>query len=618
MSKASPAAGDQRRRAPATGTYDGRIEQLKAEVSSSEREPLRRRILVALAEGSATPTQLSKRFECAAPSVSRVLKEFRDAGFVVREEDGIDQRNRHYFLTQAGETELNRYTAFGAKQDPPPDLSDEESRELLRKALDKGVRIRREQNRLGEAASRFRAVIREAEKSGERELALEGMVELAKTVRQDRQPDEQPELNATYDELIQRLNKIAIGDAEGYDADHALPAAAHLRYVLGRSGDRRADSLQTREAHLIAARELYGQLCFNSSQPANRAWITRRAWSVISHAGNLRKQTRLESALQTATVAMRDFDLLEDDYGRAHCLFMFGLCLRLLGEFREAAVCFDRAHQLATDNSYGRVRADALMQMGEVKRCLGDLDEARAMLYDAFEQAGKMDLWVTQAFARSTIGAVDFQSDRFAEASANFKRAEELFRGCRHTEGFALNMRRHVAAARRVAVSSSKPSYLAIERLIGMAREEYSRLNSPAGIVACGIEEGWVRLLRKNGRVQPAIGTLKEILANRNDRDFLELDPWVPMLLDRFARATQDGELVKDSEAVVEAAHEKLRERGTRGVQQVAEVVGEVKQEEEAELDLSTAEMGGEARRDPEMFPEESRLEREHEFALAQ
>jgi hypothetical protein len=297
----------------------------------------------------------------------------REAGLVGCEgDDPADRRRVRYYLTEAGETQLNKFYAFGdPKDDPPPAPTDEQTRELLRSAIDRAVRIRREANRLGEAAARLQGVIREAEKVGAYDLALEAMVELAKTVRQNRRPDKQDELRACQEGLIDRLNAIALESAPAYEAEFALPAAAHLKYTLGRSGERRGEDLSTREAHLTAACSLYWQLVRNTSMPASAEWFRRQAWSVISLAGNLRKQTRLERALRLATIAKRSFDSLEDEYGQAQCLFMFGFCLRLLGEFREASACLDRAYQLAEHNSFERARADTLMQMGEVRRCLG-------------------------------------------------------------------------------------------------------------------------------------------------------------------------------------------------------------------------------------------------------
>jgi DNA-binding MarR family transcriptional regulator len=619
MSKAETrAAGEQRHGVASTPDAERRVKRRTAEVVKSEKEPLRRRILAALAEGPATTTKLSRRFDKSTPHVNRVLKEFLDAGCVVKEGGAADRRHRLYFLTPAGEAKLNEFTTFGARQEPPPRLSDGRARELARKAIDRAVRIRREENRLGEAASRLRAVIREAEKIGAHELVLEATVELAKTLRQDRQRDDQEALNAGYAELVERLNEIALGNAEGYEADLVLPAAAHLRFLLGRAGDRRDDDLQTREAHLIAARELYGQLVNNSRPPASRDWFERRAWSVLSLAGNLRKQTQLEPALRAATRAKHSFDLLEDDYGRAHSYFMFGFCLRLLGEFREATVCLDRAHQLADANSFQRLKADALMQMGDVKRCLGELDEAREMLGSALGYAGEMELLVTQAFAQSALGAVEYQRGNFGEARESLEVAEKLFESCDHAEGDALNTKRQASVARKVAKESSRPSYAACERLISTAYEGYFALHSPAGLAACVIENGWVRLMRKSRQVKPAVGRLKELLADHGRREYLELDPWVPQLMVLFARDAEDTELVAESELLLTTAREKLHERGARGVDQVAAVMPDLKLEDEDELDPSIAEMGGEARRESSAFEHLAGTEQcDHEMAFA-
>lgn len=255
--------------------------------------------------------------------------------------------------------------------------------------------------------------------------------------------------------------------------------------------------------------------------PASADWFRSQAWSVISLAGNLRKQTRLERALRLATIAKRSFDSLEDEYGQAQCLFMFGFCLRLLGEFREASACLDHAYRLAEDNCFERARADTLMQIGEVRRCLGDLDEAREFLNEALERADGMRLLVTQAFAQSTLGAVEFQKQEYAEAYG-----------------------------------------------------------------------------------YPVIERLKELLSSRGQCQILELDPWVPQLLNRFAQDAGDAGLVAQSETVLREAREILAERGTEGVERIAEVVDDIELEDEDEIDPRSAEMGGETRRDPSAFEE--------------
>jgi DNA-binding MarR family transcriptional regulator len=583
-----------------------RMGSLRKEIAAAEkREPLRRRVLAALAESPATPTDLGEQIGSPTPVISRLLAQLRRAGCVAREGETEDRRRVRYFLTEEGERQLNRHHAFGPPEKKlPPSLDEDQALQLLRSALGRAVRIRRESNRLDEAAARLRGVVREAEKLGAHALALEAMAEMAKTLRQNRQPEEQNELVSRQEELIDELNDIALGNKEGYLAELAVPAAAHLKYTLGRCGERRGEDLPTREAHLTAACSLYGQLVRNSEMPTKRDWYARQAWSVISLAGNLRKQTRLERALRFATIAKRSFDLLEDEYGRSQCLFMFGFCLRLLGEFREASVCLDRAYQLAHDNSFERVRADTLMQMGEVRRCLGDLDEARNLLNEALEQADDMQLLVTQAFAQSALGAVEFQKEQLPEAAGYLQQAGEMFAACKHVEGMALNGRRQAAAARRIAKESTRPSYVAVERLIESAHKCYEALQSPAGIAACSVEEGRVRMLRKGGRVQPVIAKLSALMGSRSQCEILELDPWVPYLLHQFAQEVEDETLVEQSEHVMHEAQEVLAERGAQSVERIAAVMDDIELEEEDELDASAAEMGGEARRDPSAFEE--------------
>jgi DNA-binding MarR family transcriptional regulator len=606
----SPARADAKRQARSLKDKSGnaagsqRVKRRRSEYAAIEKkEPLRRRILASLAKAPASPKVLAGQLEAAVPSVSRVLGEFRDQGLVVAEGDEGDRRRVTYSLSEAGEVALNRHLSFGARQRPKAKVDNGQQLRLQRSALDRAVRIRREANRLGEAADRLRAVIREAEKLGANEIALEAMAELAKTVRQNRAPEDQGELGASLEEVIDRLNAIALGNDSAYGAEFAVPAAAHLKYTLGRAGERRGDDLAAREAHLTAACSLYGQLVKNSEAPAQSEWFGRQAWSVISLAGNLRKQTRLEKALRFATMAKRCFDINDDEYGRAQCFFMFGFCLRLLGEFREASVCLERAFKIADENSFQRARADTLMQMGEVQRCLGAFAGARNLLNEAVEQAERMQLFVTHAFAQSALGAVEFQQDEFGVAREYLGRAQQLFESCSHIEGQALNARRLAAASRRIAGASANPNYAAVERLIDSAYQDYERLQSPAGMAACAIEEGRIRMLRKRGRVTPVIDRLNAMLASPTQCVILELDPWVPQLLSRFANDVDDEDLVSESGRVLMQAQKILAERGAQSVERIAEVM-DIKPEEEGEIELPAAEMGGEARRDPSAFEE--------------
>ncbi|HEX5712257.1 MAG TPA: MarR family transcriptional regulator [Solirubrobacterales bacterium] len=582
-----------------------RGERKRKEVRSrAKKDPLRRRILAALVNGPATTAELSERVGSPESSVNRGLRRLEEAGYVEKESDEADGRLRPYSLTVAGEAELNQLTAFGKKRKRGlPTLGPEEAERLLRPALDRAVRIRRQEHRLGEAASRLRGVIREAEKLGASEIVLEATVELAKTLRQERRAKDHKASCKDYEGQLRQLNQVALGLNPKFSAELALPAAAHLRYSLGRAGELLGDDLPTREAHLVAARDLYEQLVKNSGdRKARTDWFRRRAWSIISHAGNLRKQTRLEEALAKATLAKHGFDLVEDEYGRAQSFFMFGFCLRLLGEFHEASTCLDRAQEIAEANSFKRSLADTLMQQGEVKRCLGELGESRELLEKARREAAGMELWVTQAFAESALGALAFQQRELGPAWEYLDAASTLFAECKHLEGSALNDRRRAAVARMMRKEGVKQSYATLERLTSAAREGYAELHSPAGLAACEIEKGRVARMRAKGRVESVIGALNDRLGNRGQREIIELDPWVPQLLRDFAREVEDEQLEAASEGVLATAKDKRREVGTQSVEQVSEVVKEIVLEDEGEIDSLAAEMGGEARRERSAF----------------
>lgn len=568
----------------------------QGQAHNKNTETLRRRLLGRLAEGPVARAQLGEAFDSAGSSISRTLASLREEGLVISEGGEEDRRLVTYSLTEPGEVALNRLVAFGSPE-KPPEIDPERQVRLLRSALDRAIRLRREANRLGEAAARLRGVVREAEKIEASEIALEAMAELAKTLRQNRQPEDQNEIGPSFEGMIERLNAIALGNDPRYGAELAMPAAAHLKYTLGRAGERRGEDLSTREAHLTAACSLYAQLARNTAMPVRREWFGRQAWSVISLAGNLRKQTQLEKALRFATLAKHGFDLIEDEYGRAHCYFMFGFCLRLLGEFREAAVCLDHAYEIADQRSYQRARADTLMQMGEVKRCLGELDDANDLLIGSLSEASGMDLFVTQAFALSALGAVEFQKGEFGQAREYLSQSQELFDGCEHIEGRALNSRRDAAVSRRIATDSANPNYAAIERLAESAHRGYEGLNSPPGRAACAVEKGRVQLLRKGGRVTPVIDYLSSILASPSQCLLLELDPWVPQLVNEFAEEAQDDKLVEESGWVLAEAQKILAEKGAQSVERIATVM-DIKVEEEDEIPSDAAQMGGEARRE--------------------
>ncbi|HEY2055992.1 MAG TPA: tetratricopeptide repeat protein [Solirubrobacterales bacterium] len=576
----------------------------------AKRDPLRRRILESLAEAPANPTSLADHVDSTPQPTVRILKALLKDGLVEVSTDLSDRRLKFYEITAEGEVHLNRQRADGTRGPARPDLGREETLVFLERALDRAVEMRRGSNQLDESKDRFKAVIREAEKIEAHDLALKAMAELTKTLRQSREPD-------AADGVIDRLNAISLGAEPGYAASLALPAAAHYRYALGRLGDRRGDDLPARAEHLRAAFSIYQQLARSESGTETSAWLCQRAWSLVALATNLRKQTQLERALLYAVVAKRGFDEVEDEYGSATCWFMFGFCLRLLGEFGTALACFDRAHEISTRNAFDRVQANSLMQLGDVLRSQGNVVDARVLLNEALEQSDRMGLVITQAFAYSALGAVEFQEENFLEAGEFLSQAQGIFDRWDHTQGKALNSRRRATVARQIAITSSQRRYTYIEDWIETAFVSYQDLESPAGIAACQIENGRVQMLRKNGNVRPTVKKLAGLLSDRDSCKILELDPWVPKLLCSFAEEAQDASLVEVTHRVYEDAQDVLAQHADRSVQHLNLIDGQTDGEHEwfrvgdESGNSSIAEMGGETRRNMASFEEQQILEPE-------
>jgi DNA-binding MarR family transcriptional regulator len=329
---------------------DARVARQRQAIAAADaREPLRRRILDALAQApSSSPTTLATIVAAEPESVSRLLTRLRDEGAVSVEQDRDDRRKRRYRLTAEGEIELSRHRAFGARPELPPPLAAEDSAGFLEMALESAVDMRRKTNRLDDAAARLRVIADQAHKWGAHGLAVDAMAELATTLRQDRRAEE-------VTTLLEALKAISLGRDPAHDASLALPATAHREYALGRLGEAQGGGEpRVRASHLITAETLFRQLAYSSVPDTSPRWRQRQAWSIVSLAGNLREQSRFEEALEHARQAMALFEELEDPYGRSRCLFLLGFCLRLMGDFDAAWLGLEAAHRLASANRFER------------------------------------------------------------------------------------------------------------------------------------------------------------------------------------------------------------------------------------------------------------------------
>jgi len=569
-----------------------RLRKERRRVADSERkEPLRHRLLIALGQGPTTPTALAKAVNAQKESVSRKLKELLSAGFVAVEKDGNDRRRSTYSITREGRSELGRHLAFGAPEKSPTPPSRNEEVEFLQEALDGAVAMRRRSNRLQEAIDRLAEIQIQAEELGANDLALEALAELMITQRQNRQLDER-------NSSLGILKRMATG-AQDTEPQLVYPAIAHLEYERGKAGDVGATDTAGLARHLTAATSLFEALIDERAHADTRTWRSRRAWSVVSLANNLREQSRYEESLRYAASGLRMFDDLNDAYGRTQCWLLFGFCLRLLRQFEVAWTCLSHAHSLAVapENSFDRVVAYCLVQMGEVRRCQGKTDEARELLGSAYERAERLDLHVAKAFANSAIAATEFQENEFDRAQATLREAQSIFDECKHSEGIALNARRQATVARHLSAAGVTPNEPEVKNLIKRAEETYFKLGSPAGIAACEVERGWMR------RISPSCGDVREIedrlirmLKNGDERETVILDPWVPAVLGDFGKEA-GGELEKLSKQVRLQAKQRLSEKGEQGVQSVSEVAGDVEEASDDKPSTPVVEMGGESRR---------------------
>jgi len=579
-----------------SNTTAQRLKRERRDVAAVERkEPLRRRLLIALGEAPATSSALAETVEAEKPSVSRKLTAMREEGLVTAEKDADDGRLSRYSLTDEGRSELGRHLAFGAAEKAPPPADREESVQFLREALAGAVQMRRRANRLQDAIDRLEEIRAQAEKVGADDVALEALAELATTQRQDRQRKPLERSLVTLDEIAQGRESAP---------ELVFPAIAHLEYERGRAGELSEENAVRMARHLTAALSLFGQLTEDRPNADTRAWRTRRAWSVVSLAGNLRCQSMYEEALRHAASALGMFEELEDPYGRSQCWFLFGFCLRLLRRFDEAWSCLEHAHAIAADpsNSFERARASCLMQMGDVRRCQGRHGEARELLGDVIQLADDMDLPVTSAFATSAMGAVEFQEEDLPQAQVTFRLAQEIFDRCGHREGIALNARRQATVARRLSETGTKPNAGEVKALIALAERTYEEMGSPAGVAACEIERGWMRIFSPScGKLEPVVNRLNKMLVpNSRQWESLVHDAWVPPVLNTFAKGAENEVLTKHAKKLNSMAKQELEAKAEQGVESISTVAGRFKTTSEGRISARVAEMGGESSREEE------------------
>ena len=205
------------------------------------------------------------------------------------------------------------------------------------------------------------------------------------------------------------------------------------------------------------------------------------------------------------------------------------------------------------------MRADVLLQMGAVRLCQDEVSEARALLEESIGHAKRLALPVTQAFARSALGAVEYHDGRFGHAQQQLTLADDIFRKREHQEGLALNARRLVVLARRVLEVGESRTPESVAEMAQVARHRYEVLKSPAGIAACEVEGGRVGLFTRRFP-KTIVERLVKLLDDTPQRSLLELDPWVPRVLDDFAQESGDEGLARRTRRLAQTGRRRLAE----------------------------------------------------------
>lgn len=567
-----------------------RLERAKADAAAlAERQPLRAGVLERLARQPGTPKELTRDLDAASESVSRALAKLRGDGLVAATIPPSDGRIRLYRLTEKGEMELRRQRAFTEQPAPPEPRDAEDDRRFRQESLRQAIGLRRRQNELAKSNQRMLSILRRAEETGDHALALDTLSELVTTLDQDERREE-------AENLLAAIKVISRGMHTGYDARQALPAAAHYHYALGRLAT--DQSLRERASYLNTAIRLYGELLEDPPYESAVGWRERRAWANFGMAQNLHGQSFFAASLRLAVGTLEEFSDIDSSYGRAQCLYLIGFCLRLLGRFEDALSWLGDAHEVASEGGFERLLADVQLQRGEVHRCRDERDLSRQCLVEASERSQHLKLAVVDAFCHSALGALSYREELWGEAAVAFTKAHECFSCTKHIEGSALNARRQATLARRTAESERSGDLSAAEGLIEYAIGTYKTLRSPAGLLACEVERGWVQLLRKRG-IDSTLKTLTCGLEDSETRLLLELDPWVPTVLNTFALFVEDSDLVERSTRLLAASGSRLDElalpakRPDLAPAVLADVVPSV-------MGKEIAEMGGEARQEVE------------------
>lgn len=525
---------------------DERIGKAVKEADSEKsRDPLRRRILEALSNGAARPRDLSQKLEVRSETISRHLAVLADENCVTFSIDPDDQRSRFYSLTELGLSRLVRGRAFDQPSHQEA-LNPDIAQTFLMETVDLAVNDRRTFNKLDESIDRLSSIIDQSRYAGFDRVRLKATRELATTLRQSlRWPE--------FLFQVKVLENLASG-TDNLSPDLILPAYAHWKYETGRCQEL---ELWERGSSFIASSKAFQDLHDLSLQDhakfGHDNWALRRAWSIAGIAEILRDQTEFGEAIDQAKVAVELFRDQGDKYGETHCLFIQGFCHKLRGQFQIAQSTLAQSLELAMSNGYNRHVANSLLQLGDVNRCLRNFETANELLAKSIHEAERLNIPVTRGYGLSALGSVHFLQGDLIQSTSFLEEAHRQFCDVNRHEGTALNLRRLATTYRhRRDFATAKKTALEASR-------RYVSLQSPAGMATSALTLGEIGLDRSIDQTV-LCDNLVTFLGNRNQRLFLELDPWFPHLLRTFSRRANHESLAQEAQRLLSDANARMHE----------------------------------------------------------
>lgn len=558
---------------------------------TEEREPLRARVLHAIANGLTSPGDLAARLGVEPETVSRALGVLSREGLVGFGRDADDGRKRNYYLaspedvpndtevvlTVAGGIERSEHDAYGTPAEGDRERDREAAQAAFERyvqaAIERAVADRRQDNALPAAIEQLQEVVATCVQAHAGEHELLARRELATTLRQ---------ANRTTEHAAQLRGFLAIarGRRRELGGELAMPALGHFNYERGRAIGGLANSTRILQAvrDLVAARQTFEQLA--DAEPTNPEWVTRRAWATYGIADILRQRTDIDRALRLAVSSAQTFDEVDDRYGLASSVFLVGFCLRLRGDFQRAETVLSHAQRLTEEHEFWRLNAECLTQLGEASRSRGELRAASELLSRAINAAATVDHAVTSAFAHSSMGALAYESQDVESAYGHLEAAQERFVAIRHRPGIALNLRRlALVGFKRDVQSGARTTQAVSDAFVRLTRAQgrYVRLASAAGVVSCKL--GRVEILIEAGQSTEAecAGIAQWFEASEDRYSTVKLDPWMPTLMAHLAAVTGHVQFGEVAERLIRYADASRAERASANETTVQTLVGSAK-----------------------------------------